>query len=636
MQSFVKVPTTGAVSAVLVVVLSFPSAAIAQSSPAGAPCLARATAVIANNGQVVLNSNTLVDSFQSSLGPYGGANVGNHGNVRAATSIVLNSGAVVRGTLTPNSPAGLQVIQPPGSATRLGNVVVNSGQTLTLQAGSYVASSLTLNGNSSLVVRGGAVLIWVTGFLNFNGAANANGVPANLQFLVTGSQDVNVNSGSNLHGILYAPGAHVNLNAQVFGSVVGDGVSLFNSGGQVHYDQNEACIVATPSNAPIAAGSFGSCAIRPGGAVECWGNDVDGELGAGTNGDIEDLPVGVSGLSGAVSITQGLDQTCAILSNGTLECWGDNVDGELGVGNTTGPQQCPQGVGQPSTACATTPVLVPGLSGVVGVSAGVNHTCAVLSTGSVECWGDNIFGELGDGTTTGRASPTVVTGVGGAVSVSAGAAHTCAVLATGGVECWGDNSFGELGDGTTTNRSSPVAVAGITNATAVSAGFNFTCAVLTTGAVDCWGSNAAGQLGIGSNTGPSTCPNVGPCATTPVAVRGLSASATAVGANGNSNAGHACALLTNATVACWGDNTVGELGDNTTTSRLTPVPVQGLATPTAIAVGGEHACALLSSGPVQCWGSTVVGAVGNGSTTGPDQCPNAANPCTTLPITVAF
>ena len=612
---------------------SWATDALAQSQPPGAPCLARATAVIADTGGVLLNSNSLVDSYQSSLGPYGGSNVGSQGNVRAATSIVLNSGAIVKGTLTPNSPAGLQPIRPPPSATSLGTLLVNSGQTLTLAAGSYVATSVTLNSNASLVVSGGPVLIWVTGSLVIGGPANAGGPPANLQFLVTDRNDVNVNSGGLVHGVIYAPGAHVNLNATVFGSVVGDQVSIFNSGSSVHYDQSEACAAPPPAGPQVAAGAFGSCAIRSGGSVECWGNNSVGQLGNGTSGSIATTPVQVQGLTGAVSITQGNDHTCALLSSGTVECWGDNEFGELGVGTTTGPAQCSQGSSVPATACSTTPVAVPGLTGVVSIAAGNNHTCAVLGTGGVECWGSNTFGGLGDGTTTSRSSPVTVSGVSGARSVSAGQEHTCAVLQSGAIECWGDNAFGELGDGTTLASTTAVPVNSITNAAAVSAGFNFTCALLTTGTAECWGSNASGQLGTGSTVGPVTCGSTA-CSLSPVAVQGVTG-ALAIGANGNSAAGHACALFATS-ASCWGDNTAGQLGDNSTTPAAAPVTVLGLAQPTGIAVGGVHTCAPNAGGGVDCWGSTTEGQVGSGTSTGPDSCPNVANACSILPVPVRF
>lgn len=172
----------------------------AQTPPAGVPCTALGRAVIANSGQVLLNSHTLVDSYQSNLGPYGGANIGDHGDIQAASNILQNSGAVIHGSTFANTPAGLQPISPPATAQNLGTFLLNGSQSATLAAGDYVASSFTLNSNSKLIIAGGQVRIWVTGALILGGAANQGGIPGNLQFLVTSTQDVHVNSGGSLFG----------------------------------------------------------------------------------------------------------------------------------------------------------------------------------------------------------------------------------------------------------------------------------------------------------------------------------------------------------------------------------------------------------------------------------------------------
>ena len=140
---------------------------------------------------------------------------------------------------------------------------------------------------------------------------------------------------------------------------------------------------------------------------------------------------------------------------------------------------------------------------VVATAAGVLHTCALLSNGTVQCWGSNGRGQLGDGTTTQSTTPVTVSGITNATAIAAGAGHSCAVLATGTVQCWGWNSYGQLGNGTTTDSPTPtpVTVSGITNATAISAGGIYTCAMLASGTVQCWGFKGSGQLGDGSTTG---------------------------------------------------------------------------------------------------------------------------------------
>ena len=158
------------------------------------------------------------------------------------------------------------------------------------------------------------------------------------------------------------------------------------------------------------------------------------------------------------SISAGYDFTCALLTGGTVECWGANQFGQLGNGTTTGPDTCnaPDG-------CSTTPVAVTGLSGVTAISAGYGSACALLMGGTVECWGDNEYGELGNGTTINSATPVAVMGLSGVTAISAGFESACALLTGGTVECWGDNQYDALGNSTAdaqTSSSMPVAVTG--------------------------------------------------------------------------------------------------------------------------------------------------------------------------------
>ena len=209
-----------------------------------------------------------------------------------------------------------------------------------------------------------------------------------------------------------------------------------------------------------------------------------------------------------------------------------------------------------------------GSATAVSITAGFYHTCAVLNTGAVNCWGSNSDGQLGNGTTTSSLVPVAVsafTGGATAVSITAGGYHTCALLNTGAVNCWGANGAGRLGNGTTTDSSAPVAVAAFTDvsATAVSitAGSSHTCALLNTGAVNCWGRNFNGQLGNGTNTDSSA----------PVAVDPFTGGATAVSITAGGF--HTCALLNTGAVNCWGANGAGRLGNGTTTDSSVPVAV---------------------------------------------------------------
>ena len=251
-----------------------------------------------------------------------------------------------------------------------------------------------------------------------------------------------------------------------------------------------------------------------------------------------------------VDISAAGNQTCIVTSEGGARCWGDNDFGQLGNGSNVG---------------SNTPVKVNGLSsGVVAISAGESHTCALTRAGGVQCWGDNIFGKLGNGSNVGSNTPVKVNGLRrGVIAISGGRNHTCALTRAGVAKCWGNNDYGQLGNGSNVGSNIPVNVNGLsTGVIAISAGHIQTCVVTSEGGVQCWGDNDYGQLGNESNTGSNT----------PVDVNGLSWGVTVISAA----SWHACALTQNEGVAlCWGNNYYGQLGNGTNSNSNTPVGVRG-------------------------------------------------------------
>jgi hypothetical protein len=216
------------------------------------PCAAWSETVVGNTGNIIVGARTLVDSYQSSLGAYGGTNVGGAAVVQAATT-VTNNGGVIHGTLKQHAPAGFAIVPVPSDAKNLplgaptpGGLNINSAaQSITLAPGNYVATNVNVSAPGAIKVSpAGQVRIWVTGSLNLGGDLNAGGIPKNLAFLVTSSQSVNINGGGVLFGLVYAPRSGMSVNSPVFGTVVGSSITL-NSGAAVHFDQSSACSSST-------------------------------------------------------------------------------------------------------------------------------------------------------------------------------------------------------------------------------------------------------------------------------------------------------------------------------------------------------------------------------------------------------
>jgi len=303
--------------------------------------------------------------------------------------------------------------------------------------------------------------------------------------------------------------------------------------------------------AAVATGGYHSCALLGDHTVRCWGQGVDGQLG---NGGLSasPTPVVVSGLTDAIAIAAGTNHNCALRTGGAVSCWGDNSYAQTG-------SPVPTDYGQTKA-----PAPVPDITGATAVYAGGFHSCALIG-GGVQCWGDNSTGQLGNGGVAGTPAhsitPVAVTGLtSGVTSMSAGDSHNCA-LVSGTVRCWGDNSFGQIGNGavSATPVTTPALVAGLSGITNVGAGFTFSCARQSNNAVSCWGRNGDGELGKGG----------GADSPTPVSVSGINSAASLT-----TGSISGCVLLTNNVARCWGDNTFGQMGNGTSgTDSLSPTTV---------------------------------------------------------------
>jgi len=304
-------------------------------------------------------------------------------------------------------------------------------------------------------------------------------------------------------------------------------------------------VLTLTTAAGVAAGAMHSLAWTTNGSAWTWGDDSYGQLGDGSSSGQRTSPYQITSLSNIVAMAGGSQHSLALASNGVVWAWGNNTSGQLGISNTTQ---------------HTTPVKVVGLSNnIVAIAGGGLHSLALGSDEIVRAWGDNTYGQIGDGSTTNHSTPARVSGLTNAVEIAGGYSHSLALAADGRVWAWGYNNYGQIGDGSTTNHTTLVQVHGLSNIVAIAAGEYHNLALAQNGTVWSWGYNSHGQIGDGTIT----------TRTTPVQVTGLS-NVLAIAAGW----AHSAALKTDGTVVIWGSTNYGLNGDSSTDFSTSPVTAE--------------------------------------------------------------
>jgi alpha-tubulin suppressor-like RCC1 family protein len=510
--------------------------------------------------------------------------------------------------------------------------------------------------HSCAVISGGAVLCWGANAAGQLGIGTTTASTSPVSTLITrGAKFVAAGLGSTC-------AVMVDGSAQCWGDSPGNGSSSSLS---------PVPVSGLSSVAEISSRVGTTCALLTNGTIWCWGSDSSGELGNGTwNQSL--VPVLVSGISTATAVAVGGAHVCAVLKDTTVRCWGDNSNFQLGLSSQVG--VAPGCAGSPLPSCSLVPVAVPTVTNAVDIAAGDSHSCALLadgrarcwgwnglgalgngrtgndadypnevvpqwvtrafmaaggsiydescalkSGGKIECWGANESGQLGNGSSVLMSSiPGVVSNITSGIFVSVGSNHACAINASTVASCWGDNGFSSISPSAGFTVNMPTAIPIPAGVTAISGGKFYTCAISANPAFvpsvsSCWGNDFYGQLGAPVPTTICSPPGefAQPCIASPVTDNAVSNEPVWVSAG----VGTTCAVFSDLTVWCWGQNYYGALGNGSNTDSFNPVRVSNIANVAAVAVGGYHACALLIDTTVQCWGRNYQGELGNGTTT---------------------
>ena len=487
-----------------------------------------------------------------------------------------------------------------GSDGQIGNNQVNNKTTPTLVTGfpgGRTATNIAVGWrHACALLNDSNIACWGLneGGILGNGNDTSSSTPVLVQTLPTSATAVGISSNNAHTCILLSDGDSACWGFGAYGAL-GLGIDAMSSSSPVRVNHSGLSTVSTDT------GSWHTCAITENGSVACWGINFEGQIGSDSEIGSPD-PVFIEGYNSshkAVSIRSGTYHSCAIDTNGDVRCWGQGTEGQLGDGSS-------------SNSLIPVNVSLPNGVKAIDVALGNEHTCALLTNGSVSCWGTGTWGQLGAGLSLSSSSTPVLTDQLGqtgrtAIALTSGSSHTCAILDDRSLVCWGYNGYGALGIGSYTNMYSPTYVQSLTsgssvNVTSVEAGVSHTCAILSSGA-SCWGIGSSGELGNGYTTNlayPTTVNSFGTGVNAVEIVAGWS---------------HSCALLNTGNISCWGNGLYGVLGDNTSNSSLSPKPSFAIPTNDSIielSSRNVHTCALTDNNSTWCWGNNMMGELGNG------------------------
>ena len=301
----------------------------------------------------------------------------------------------------------------------------------------------------------------------------------------------------------------------------------------------------------VTAGGSHSCGLTSAGKAYCWGDNAHGQLGTGVSGTTT-TPTAVSGGLIFRSLAAGYEFTCGLTTTGSVYCWGRNDRGEVGAGLLA--------------TVVSTPQLALSTTTFVALATGWEHACAIAVDGTLYCWGRGDTGQLALATNGNRSVPSLVPGSLRWKRISAGSSSTCGLTTTGAAYCWGTGSFGQIGDGGTSERDAPTAVSGGMTFIDISTGYEQSCGIRTDGRAYCWGDNFSGELGDNGASGAKS--------SVPVAVSG-GMTWTQLAAGSGFGIAFTCGVTSSSQVYCWGNGTLGQLGDGSKTNHKVPTQVAG-------------------------------------------------------------